>query len=121
MIDGAARCAFYLAAGQVRVHRATACDLYTRGHGGLGERGGAPAPVLEGCAGVRVAPYLTAPREEEGAGEGGEQPPPPWAAPQDFDWPRAGPSPHWCVLPVGERAAAPGLAGVAEAGALPGC
>lgn len=116
MIDGASRCSFWLAAGQVRVHRASACDLYTRGSGGLGAAAGAPAPVLEGCAGVRVAPYA-APGEESGGAD--DDLCSPWAAPQDFDWPRAGPSPHWSVLGVGERVAAPDGGGVAEAAELP--
>jgi len=124
MVEGAARCSLYLAAGQVRVHRAVDCDLYTRGGEGLTAAGGAPAPVLEGCGGVRVAPYCL-PGEESGGeggsgGGGGGAAPPPWAAPQDFDWPRAGASPHWCVLPPGERQGVPRVEGVAEAGSLPG-
>jgi hypothetical protein len=110
-VDRAAASSLWLAAGQVRVHRARAVDLYTRGPGGLGADGGAPAPVLEECEGVRVAPYELVGGRDDGASSSCTSSAP-WAAAPDFDWPRAGPSPHWSVLAVGDRVPPP--AGPAE-------
>ena len=74
----------------------------------------APVAVLEECEGVRVGPFSLAPGEA-----GADDASAPWATPQDFDWPRSGPSPHWRVLEVGERVEAPSGGGLEEAARLP--
>ena len=89
-----------LASHQVRIHSAQRCDFY------LCVRSN---PIIEHSAGLRFAPYapaypgagaqLAASGLEAGGGL--------WAAVQDFGWLRATPSPHWAVLPEGERQAPP--------------
>ena len=89
-VDGAVGCTFYLRAHQVRLHRLTDCDVYLACAAG---------PVLEACRGVRLAPLGGG----GGAGVDADRGSNAWAAARDFDWPRASPSPHWGVLPEGER------------------
>ena len=88
-----------IAAQQVRIHAAHASDFYlrVRSH-----------PIIEHSDGVRFAPYACAyagaERDLEAAGlatDGGM-----WQRVQDFGWLRATASPHWRLLPEGERAAA---------------
>jgi hypothetical protein len=87
VVDGMEGGALAVAAHQARVHRAVGADLYLAVD---------VAPIMEECDRVRVAPLAPGPA---GAAAGGGA----WAAVKDFGWPRAGPSPHWSVLPEGER------------------
>ena len=90
----------YVAARQVRVHSAAGTDLYLRVLSN---------PVIEHSAGLRFAPWApayagaAAHLETAGMAQDGGQ----WAAVQDFGWLRAAASPHWAVLPEGEREAPP--------------
>lgn len=104
-----------LAARQVRVHAARGCDAYLR----VGSH-----PIIEDSSGMRFAPYCPAysgaDDDLEAAGLAADEAAL-WSQVSDFGWLRSTPSPHWAVLPAGERAAAPAgpdaQAAAAEGGA----
>ncbi|KAI8475420.1 MAG: tubulin binding cofactor C-domain-containing protein [Monoraphidium minutum] len=120
-VDGAEGCTLALAARQVRIHSAAGCDVYLRTRS---------RPIIEGCARLRFAPLtaddlatlgLSAGAAATGLGGAGGGAPGGggggaaaaaaegelWRAVNDFGWVKAPPSPHWAVLPEGERAPAP--------------
>ena len=90
---------------QVRIHAARRSDFYlrVRSH-----------PIIEDSSGLRFAPY--GPSYEGAAADLAAQGLHPgsgmWAQVNDFGWLRATPSPHWEVLPEGERAGPPRSVGV---------
>lgn len=96
LVDEARGCTFTMAGRQCRIHRTHDCDLYlcTCSH-----------PVVEHCTSVRFGPYnfeldgVDAQLKEHGLDRRSSH----WQAVQDFDWVRATPSPHWCVIPPEER------------------
>ena len=90
---------------QVRIHAAHRSDFYLRvkSH-----------PIIEHSSGLCFAPYAPS---YEGAGadlaaQGLEPDSGMWQQVNDFGWLRATPSPHWQVLPEGQRAGPPGSIGV---------
>eukprot|EP00877_Chromochloris_zofingiensis_P002777 jgi/Chrzof1/124/Cz01g04070.t1 len=95
-LNGASDCTFMLAAYQVRVHHVHASQLYLRVRS---------RPIIESCDGLSIAPYhvdglgLTATIVEAKLGEDNGL----WAQVDDFGWVKATQSPHWCVLPDGQR------------------
>lgn len=102
----------------MRIHSVSDSDVYLRVRS---------RPIIEHSAGLRFAPYAA----EQLLGGGSAPPPEPvaagqesqlaeqleaaqltedsglWASVDDFGWVKASASPHWCVLPEGERQAPP--------------
>ncbi|PRW60049.1 tubulin-folding cofactor C-like [Chlorella sorokiniana] len=99
-VEGAEECMLMIAARQVRIHAAHRSDCYlrVRSH-----------PIIEHSSGLRFAPY--APSYEGAAADLAAQGLEPdsgmWQQVNDFGWLRATPSPHWQVLPEGQRAGPP--------------
>ena len=97
-------CTLYLASRQLRIHHTYDTTLYVHTVSG---------PIIEDCDRLRFAPWaLTYPGWEEqfveaglggkgkGGREGGRNA---WKEVKDFKWLRAQQSPHWSVVPEGER------------------
>lgn len=89
----------------MRIHAAHRSDLYlrVRSH-----------PIIEHSSALRFAPYAPS---YEGAGadleaQGLEPDSGMWRQVNDFGWLRATPSPHWEVMPGGQRAGPPRSIGV---------
>uniref|UniRef100_A0A0E0CLZ7 C-CAP/cofactor C-like domain-containing protein n=1 Tax=Oryza meridionalis TaxID=40149 RepID=A0A0E0CLZ7_9ORYZ len=96
LIEDVERCAFVIAAHQIRIHEATATDFYLRVRS---------RPIIEDCSGVRFAPHAL---KYEGIREdlrdaGLEEETGNWANVDDFKWLRAVQSPNWCLVPEEER------------------
>lgn len=89
----------------MRIHAAHRSDFYLRvkSH-----------PIIEHSSNLRFAPYAPS---YEGAGadlaaQGLEPDSGMWQQVNDFGWLRATPSPHWQMLPEGQRAGPPRSIGV---------
>ena len=148
--DGLEGCALGLASQQVRIHRSTGSDFYLRvgsrpviehcsglrfaplaaadaaalGLGGGDGGGGSSGAVADGEQRQQQEGAEQQQQEEQGGEEGSTGL---WRQVDDFGWIKAGPSPHWAVLPAGERralgappATAAGAAAAAAAGAAAG-
>lgn len=97
-------CAVHAAARQARIHGAADSAFYLRLRAG---------PIIELSNGLGFAPLAAgealaypgaaAALEAQGLADDGGQ----WGQVQDFGWLRAAASPHWRVLPPGERAPPP--------------
>lgn len=91
------QCTFVLAGQQMRVHNTHDSDLYIHVTG---------AAIIEGCQGVRVAPYnLVYPAlDEHFLASGLNRNTNYWDRLDDFDWLNENEaSPNWSVIPEGER------------------
>lgn len=96
-IKDCCRCTFVLAGQQMRVHNTHDTDLYIHVTG---------AAIIEGCRGVRVAPYnFTYPAlDQHYLTSGLDTTTNRWDQLDDFDWLNENEaSPNWSILPEGER------------------
>ena len=113
-------CTLYLASRQLRIHHTYDTTLYVHTVSG---------PIIEDCDRLRFAPWgLTYPgweeqfveaglRSKEEGGEGGrEGGRNAWKEVKDFKWLRAQQSPHWSVVPEGERVREEVVLAVVEGG-----
>lgn len=100
-IENLKGCKVYAASRQVRIHSAHNCDFYLRVRSG---------PIIEHSASIRFAPLASLSYPEaadELKVQGLEEENGKWADVQDFGWLRAAASPHWQILPEGDRQPTP--------------
>lgn len=89
-------CTFHLASRQLRIHNTYTSTLYVHTVSG---------PIIEDCDKLRFAPFVLVYEGVEGdmkeSGLAGTRNT--WQEVKDFKWLRAQQSPHWSVVPEGER------------------